>query len=122
MELFFTLSKNVVHKQTHKDINSISFRRDVCLVIIGKYKLTYWQAPWVLVESSMSPTLDVRVFDEVNQSPLQSGGCCFCSSQEEVQRAEGQIGLRETQFTIFVLYDQRNKSEMSGGLWERAVL
>lgn len=61
------------------------------------------------VEASMSPTLDIRVFDEENQSPLQSGGGCLCSSQEQIQRAQSQIGLSEAQVRLVVLFRNAEK-------------
>ncbi|TNN34065.1 hypothetical protein EYF80_055772 [Liparis tanakae] len=42
-------------------------------------------------QPSMSPTLNIGVVYEENQSPEQSGGGCFRSSQEQIQRAQGQI-------------------------------
>lgn len=53
--------------------------------------------------------LDIRVFDEENQSPQQSGGGCLSSSQKQIQRAQSQIGLSEAQIRLFVLFRNAEK-------------
>lgn len=59
----------------------------------------------------MPPTLDIRVFDEENQSPQQSCGGRLRSSQEQIQRAQSQVGLGEAQVSLFVLFRKAERTQ-----------
>lgn len=53
--------------------------------------------------------------DEVDQSPQQRGGGRFCSGYEQIQSAQGQIGLSEAQVRGFVLWRETEKSRVMTG-------
>lgn len=53
---------------------------------------------------SIPLTLNIRVFDEKNQSPQQCCGSRLSSCKEQIQRAQSQVGLCEAQVSLFVLF------------------
>lgn len=59
----------------------------------------------------MSPTLNIWVIDEKNQSPQQSLGGRLRSSQEKIQGAESQVGLIEAQVSLFALFRHGEKTQ-----------
>lgn len=70
---------------------------------------TEYRDTWLSIGPGMSPTLDIRLIDKKNQGPQQRGGGCLRSSQEQIQRAQSQIGLSEAQLRVFVLFKNAEK-------------
>lgn len=52
-----------------------------------------------------TPTLDVGVPDEVDETPLQGLGGGFTASQKQIQTAKDQVCVLKTQLTVSVLPD-----------------